>query len=304
MTMRPLLFFLPLAAIACAAGTAGAQTRRSTRSEPPCDDDNRGGAMDVTVQVKPGGIVDVREFGGTVHVTTWAQNAVHVKGQFGSECHIDVAPSGEREEIELRCSHGPGTGDLEVQIPQASSVDVRTMSADVSVEGVNGFVRLQTVTGDIGVRGGTPTEIEARTTSGGVKIQAATPSTRAHSVSGDVQVIGVRGRATIRTVSGECTLSGGEFNAVEIESVSGDIVFHGAPVGPGAFEMQSHSGDVALHLPPTTGAEVEMRTISGDLVIDMGSGRKTAERELDARIGSGGAKVRLHTYSGDIGVTQ
>ena len=94
------------------------------------------------------------------------------------------------------------------------------------------------------------------------------------------------------------------FNAVEIESVSGDIVFHGAPVGPGAFEMQSHSGDVALHLPPTTGAEVEMRTMSGDLVIDMGSGRKTAERELDARIGSGGAKLRLHTYSGDIGVTQ
>jgi hypothetical protein len=309
MTMRRLqhlLLFVPIAVVAFANGTASAQSRR-TQADTPCadDDDRRGGAMDVTVQVRPNGVVNVHQFGGSVHVTTWAQSAIHVKGQFSAECHVDVAPaSGEREEIDLRCSHGPGSGDLEVQIPQASSLDVRTMSADVTAEGVNGFVHLQTVTGDIEVKGGTPNEIEVRSTSGGVKVQASSPSVRAHSVSGDVHIAGVRGRATIRTVSGECTLSGGEFNAVEIESVSGDIVFRGAPAGPGAFEMQSHSGDVALHLPPTTGADVEMRSVSGDLVIDMGSGRKTAERELDARIGSGGAKLRLHTFSGDIGVTQ
>jgi len=144
----------------------------------------------------------------------------------------------------------------------------------------------------------------AGATSGTVKIDSSSPSTRAHSVSGDVRIRGVRGRATVRTVSGECTLSGGEFNSVEIESVSGDVTFTGGVAGQGTFEMQSHSGDINLHLPPTTGADVEMRSTSGDLVIDMGSGRKTGERELDARIGPGGARLRLRSFSGDIKVTQ
>jgi DUF4097 and DUF4098 domain-containing protein YvlB len=276
-------------------------------SPDPCaDDDRRGGAIDVSVQVKPNGSVDVHQFGGAVRVAGWAQSTVHVKGELGPDCHVDVLPSGDREEIRLSCLHGPGSGELEIQVPQASALVVRTMSADVAVHGVNGAVHLETVAGDIELKGGTPSEIDVRSTSGTVTIDAASPSTRAHSVSGDVRVRGVRGRAVIRTVSGECTLvagDSGEFSAVEIESVTGDVTFGGGVAGPGMFEMQSHSGDITLHLPPTTGADVEMRSNSGDLVIDMGSGRKAAERELDARIGPGGARLRLRSFSGDIKVT-
>ena len=69
----------------------------------------------------------------------------------------------------------------------------------------------------------------------------------------------------------------------------------------GVLDVQS-VGDVAAKIRETTGADVEMRSTSGDLVIDMGSGRKTGERELDARIGAGGAKVRLRSFSGDVTV--
>jgi hypothetical protein len=302
MTMFPRRrVLLPVLSLAGLAALAAPAIARADECE---DDDGHGGEIDVSVQVKPNGIVDVQQFGGTVHVSTWAQSAVHVKADVSPDCHVDVTPSGDREEVHLSCSHGPGSGDLEIQIPQASSLDVRTMSADVSAHGVNGALHVQTVSGDIEVKGGAPTEVEARSTSGTVSIDAASPSTRAHSVSGDIAIRGARGRATIRTVSGECTLSGGEFNAVEIETVSGDIRFTGAVSGQGTFEAGSHSGDVALHLPPTTSADVEMRSVSGDLVIDMGTGRKAAERELDARIGAGGAKLRLHSFSGDLTVTK
>jgi DUF4097 and DUF4098 domain-containing protein YvlB len=301
-------FILPAAALVCMAGVASAQPRHpspGSHDEDPCDDDDRhGGAIDVTVTVKPAGTIDVHQFGGSVRVTGWAQSTVHVKGDFGPDCHVDMTPSGDREEIRLSCSHGPGSGDLEIQMPQTSALVVRAMSADLSVHDVSGAVRLETVAGDIEVKGGAPNEIDVRSTSGTVKIDSSSPSTRAHSVSGDVRIRGVRGRATVRTVSGECTLSGGEFNSVEIESVSGDVTFTGGVAGQGTFEMQSHSGDINLHLPPTTGADVEMRSTSGDLVIDMGSGRKTGERELDARIGPGGARLRLRSFSGDIKVTQ
>ncbi len=262
------------------------------------------GSADITVQGKPAGFVEVHVFGGNVRVTSWAQNAIHVRGHFNPDCHIDVVPSGDREQIRLACSHGPGTGDIDVQIPQASSLEVRTMSADVSIRDVNGAVHTQTVSGDVDLRGGSPSEIDLRSTSGDVTVESSSTATRAHSISGDVHIAGVRGRATIRTVSGECILSGGDFTGMEIETVSGDVVFQGAVTGQGTFEVQSHSGDVTLHLPATTGAEVEMRSTSGDLVIDMGSGRKSAERELDARIGPGGARLRLRSFSGDVRVVR
>ncbi len=256
------------------------------------------------MQAKPNGVVDVHVFGGSVHVTGWSQSSIRVRGEFRPDCHVDLTPAGDHQQVRLTCSHGPGVGELEIQVPQGSGLDVQTMSADVAIQGVNGAVHAQTISGDIVLVWGTPTEIEARSTSGGVQIEASTTQTRAHSISGDVVVAGVRGRATIRTVSGECKLSGGDFSAIEIDSVSGDIAFHGAVTGQGPFEMVSQSGDVTLHLPRTTSADVEMRSHSGDLVIDMGSGKKTAEKEMDARIGAGGARLKLRSFSGDVQVLE
>jgi DUF4097 and DUF4098 domain-containing protein YvlB len=298
---------LPLALVAVSVASARTSSAGGTRSgsgfDSPCD--GRGsGSIDVTLQVKPNGVVELQQFGGSVRVTTWAQSNVHLKGTFAPDCHVDISPSGEREELHLSCSHGPGVGDLELEIPQTSSLDVRGMSTDVEAHDVGGSVHVQTVSGDIEVKGGAPSEIEVRSISGDIAIATASAATRVQSVSGDVAVSGARGRATVRTVSGDCALGGGEFSAIEIETVSGDVTFRGALNGQGRFEMNSHSGDITLHLPRTTGADVEMRSTSGDLIIDMGSGRKVADRELDARIGPGGSKVRLRSFSGDVKVIE
>ena len=83
----------------------------------------------------PNGVVDVHQFGGSVHVTAWAQSSVHVKGDFSSRCHIDVQPSGDREEVRLSCSHGPPVGDLEIQIPQGASLDMRAAKYLIALTG-------------------------------------------------------------------------------------------------------------------------------------------------------------------------
>ena len=55
----------------------------------------------------------------------------------------------------------------------------------------------------------------------------------------------------------------------------------------------------------TTNADVELRTFSGNLVVDVGSGpKKTGDHELDAKIGAGGARIRVRTFSGDVKVTR
>src|SRR5271165_1381902 len=121
--MRPLLFtLLSLTALACAPNVAGAQPPRPppvppvpTHTDDECDGPGNqpsigSGTIDVSVPVKPNAFVDVHEFAGSVRVTGWAQSTVHVKGKFSSDCHVDVNPSGDREEIRLSCSHGPGSG--------------------------------------------------------------------------------------------------------------------------------------------------------------------------------------------------
>ena len=192
---------------------------------------------------------------------------------------------------------------MEIQVPQASTLEVRSMSADISVANVNGPLRLQSVTSNIDVKGGAPTDIEARTTNGNVRIDAAASQIRAQSVSGDVAITGAHGKANVRTVSGDCALAGGDFSDVRYESVSGDIAFTGGVTG--SFEAESHSGDVTMHVPATTNADVELRTFSGNLVVDVGSGpKKTGDHELDAKIGAGGARIRVRTFSGDVKVTR
>ena len=288
---------------------------RDSDDEDDCDDHGEGdeephphggggGTLEETRPVKADGVIDVHQFGGTVHVTGWNQNVLKVHARFEGDCHLEIEPSGDRTGIGLSCRHGPGVGDVEIQVPKASRLELRTMSADVTVRDMSGVERLHTVNGDIDVAGGTPGEVEARTTSGDVKIQAGAGTTRAHSVSGTVKVTGVHGRATLSTVSGDTALTGQDFSEISVQSVSGDVVITGSVLPQGTVEATSHSGDIVLHMPNNTNADVEMRSYSGDLVIDMGSGKKTAEKELDAKIGSGGAKLRLHSFSCDVRVTR
>ncbi len=320
--MRPCCFLLAsLLAMACAPHVAHADA--PCTSDKDDDDEHDGehehahdhthargpatggasGTLEEVRDAKPNGQVDIHAFAGTVHVTGWAQNQLKVHANVTGDCRVEITPSGDRYGVRLECAHGPGSAELEVQVPQASTVEVRTMGAGITVQGVSGPLRLQSVTSDISVKGGAPTEIEARTTNGNIHIDAATPQLRAQSVSGDVRVTGARGKANVHTVSGDCSLAGGDFSDVRFESVSGEMTFTGGVVG--SFEVQSHSGDVALHLPPATNADVELRTFSGDLMVDMGNGPKLdSDHELNTKLGAGGARVRVRTFSGDVKVTR
>jgi len=256
--MRPYCFLLvSLLGVACAPHVAHAAP--PTPPSPPAPPHAMGpdGVVDEVLNAKANGRVDIHAFAGSVRVTGWAQNQLKVHASVHDGCRVDIVPSGERYEIRLECDHGPRSADLEIQVPQGSAVEVRTLSADLTVQGVSGSLRLESVTSDIDVKGGASTDIEARTTSGSVHIDAATPQVRAQSVSGDVRITGARGKADIHTVSGDCTLSGGDFGDVRFETVSGQVTFTGGVVG--SFEVQSHSGDVAVHLPATTNADVELR---------------------------------------------
>jgi DUF4097 and DUF4098 domain-containing protein YvlB len=263
----------------------------------PCDTSAEG-AVSETRPAKPNGVVEIVTQEGELKVVGWNRAEVSVKGTMEG-CQLDVSPSADRTRIRVnptrRCE-----ADLEIYVPFGSAVEVKAMTADVSVRGVSGTLKVESASGDVTISGA-PSEVTARTTRGDLTVETTSGVVSARSVSGSVTVKGVHGKASVESVSGDCVLHGGDFSEAEMRSVSGEIDFEGGLVGQGSFEFKTHSGEVSLRLPAATNADFELRSFSGDLETRLGT-PKTASSALDFRAGSGGAKVHVRTFSGDVRV--
>ena len=257
------------------------------------------GDVSLSRPAKSNGVVEIANLDGSLKVIGWSKAEVSVKGSIDSSCQLDLSPSADRMRVRVVCPHhGHQGGELEIYVPAASTVEVKSLSSDASVKDVTGALRIESVSGDVRING-SPSEIAVRTTSGDIVIDASTAVTKARSVSGEVRVRGVRGKASLESVSGECHLIGGDLSEVDMRTVSGELVFEGALVGQGSFEFRTHSGDVLLKIPSTTNADFELRTFSGELVSRIGTAR-TSSGSLDFRLGNGGAKVSVRTFSADV----
>ena len=240
------------------------------------------------------GIVTIELTSGSVHVVGWARSEVDVKNTAGSGTGTQFTVHGDRAAVHAT------SATLEIRVPAGSAVEVRGMSADVSVQDVTGALRFDVVSGAVAVKGA-PASIAARSASGKVSIEASTPQTTVRTISGDIHVRGVRGAAALESVTGTCTLSGTSFTRVEIRNTSSDVTFEGQLAAQGSFEARSHSGDVKLVLPASTSGNFELRSFSGSIESQIGSPR-TGRGSLDFKAGTGAAIVRVQTFSGGIAI--
>lgn len=234
-----------------------------------------------------------------------------------------------------------GDSELEIRYPARRTLEVETVSAEVGVESPAGEVHVTTVSGGVMVEGN-PAQLEVNTRSGEIQLDGNTGRLQGNSISGSIQVEGtVRGEAHLNTVSGDIQLDGGVGSlrahsvsgsiqadnvtaAAEAQSVSGDIAITartlsgeyttvsgnitlaGRPDGSRTLEVQSHSGEIELVLPRGANADVEISTWSGEIDIDVAGARMLASsrRERQVRLGSGGPRVELSTFSGSARITE
>src|SRR5690606_35012020 len=90
---------------------------------------------------------------GAVHITAIAAD-IEIVGSDGSEVKVsgelpdgvklELSSTGKRVEVKVKHPQGEtqGHGKLRVELPRGSEVDVKTVSGDLSVRGVNGVVRI------------------------------------------------------------------------------------------------------------------------------------------------------------------
>ena len=164
------------------------------------------------------------------------------------------------------------SGNLELDVPRGSTIQIKGNTGDVSIAGV--------------------ASVRAKTLSGDIELQRITKSTEAWSANGTIVMRNSSGRVRLETisseivasdlvpdeagdvffvksVSGEITLAKLAHTHVEASSSNSSIDFAGALVEGGLYSLKSHSGSVRLTLPADCSFQLNAKVHhSGEIVTE------------------------------------
>lgn len=266
--------------------------------------------VDERIAADADGEVVVSNVSGSVRVEGWAGEEVEITGSLGADVErLDVVRDGKRVVVKVvlpRASSRRSSADLRVRVPVASRLEVTTVSADSSVRGVTGALRLSSVSGEIEARG-VASDSEIKTVSGDIRVTAAsTPiKLRATSVSGTIVVDDLSGEVETLTVSGEMLLDLDALTNVRARSTSGDSRISGQLARDARAEFESVSGDMSLKFGAAAGFAVDAESFSGELSNCFGVKAEAVSKyapgeRLSLTRGEGSAQVRIKTMSGSV----
>jgi DUF4097 and DUF4098 domain-containing protein YvlB len=209
--------------------------------------------------------------------------------------------------------------DYTVTVPDSASVELKSVSGHVKVNGVKGRVRAESVSGNV-TTSGAPRVESVKSVSGDVEISDASTDGElsASSISGRVRANGVKLRSLeLSTISGALVLRDIACERLSAHSVSGGIEYSGTLAKGGRYELNSHSGSLRLGLSGNTGFELSATSFSGsvrsELPLTVGGDRNPDVRRrgfgrgrggIQATFGDGSATLTARTFSGDIVLTR
>jgi DUF4097 and DUF4098 domain-containing protein YvlB len=191
--------------------------------------------------------------------------------------------------VELRASgQSIKRGNVWVEVPWGTNVEVDSTSGDVTTRGVGGDVRVRTMSGDVKVQNARKIDVE--------------------TISGDVQV-DATAKARLHTVSGNVVAATADPAAqIEFESASGNLDWTGVCAKGCHLAVQTVSGDVKLNVDPKSSFELAYSSHSGELRDELKLQMKRAPNRkhgepgvwAEAMYGSGDGLIECDAFSGDL----
>lgn len=263
-----------------------------------------------TLDAAADGHVEISNIAGDVEVVGWDRSSVEVTGELGKNVEeLVFERDGDRVTIKVKVPRKSSrniASDLYVRVPQASSLDVGTVSADIEVESVTGNLRLHTVSGDVDAED-VAQDVHCESVSGDIEISGngKDSDTRAGTVSGDVTVFRVSGEIGLETVSGDLVIDEGAFDRVRLEAVNGEILFQSELRREGRLRAETVNGDIDIDFVGDVDADFEIDTFNGSIDNCFGpEARRTSKYapgwELSFTQGDGSRRVGMSTMNGDI----
>jgi DUF4097 and DUF4098 domain-containing protein YvlB len=256
---------------------------------------------DTTVAVQPGTRLRLQNQGGDIVVKAWDRNQLRVQATHSRRNELSIVVHGAVAEIESRGRHGISSlVDYDITVPTWMALDLGGMYAEVSIEGTRAPIKVQTLEGNITVRGGAET-VALNTVNGKIVVSQARGRLDLHSVSEGIRVTDAQGDVTAETVSGDIDLRNVDAKTVDVQTVSGDLIYSGRISDGGTYSLLTHSGEITIGIAEGSNATIAVATASGDVSSSMGlTAERQGRRRQTFRIGNGSANFDLETFSGDV----
>lgn len=174
--------------------------------------------------------------------------------------------------------------DIEITIPAACDVAVRSVSGDIQIQGATGNIYLESASGDM-------------------RLDDSQGNLLVKTANGGFEASGFSGRLGVRTASGDINIHGGVLQAFNIGTISGDVNLSGQLTPDGEYGIRTTSGDTILLLPSDTACTVQVRTVSGDIDCELPYQRtRESRRHMALAINGGGPTVQFGSISGDLSI--
>lgn len=260
---------------------------------------------DTVVELRRGDRVVLENFSGEIAVSGWGDDRLEVRGEEREEA-VGVRREGSVVRVvRAEARRGGRSVEMTLRVPRWVELQIGGPSLDVSVEGIDGPVRIGNVSGDIRVRdiGGA---LDVRSIDGEILVDDARGGVRASSQSEDVTVRGVTGPVEVHSGSGDIMLADVRSASVRAETQDGDIDFSGEVSAGGEYGFFLHDGDARIAIPSTTGARVRVSTFDGEFASEFPVvvERFSSGREFEFVLGDGSAHFQIEVFDGEIRLLQ
>jgi hypothetical protein len=256
------------------------------------------------------GSVQINNIAGSVTVNGWEKPEVDIQGELGASVqrvevtHIDdriVIKAMLPENVDHPRDHS-AEARLRVRVPMNSSLEVSTVSAPITVDGIHGASKLHSVSGDVraGLAGA---EEEANSVSGDVYVTGnpTVSSLRTSTVSGTVFLTHGVGDISAHTVNGKLDLAVDGSKSVDVGGVTGEVSFRGHLSRGADMKATTVDGKLSLKVSADAGYTYDIATFGGSIHTCFGGQNGSAP--LSGQVGPNGvghASVHLRSLRGVI----
>lgn len=260
--------------------------------------DNR---KEAKLDIAPGGNVTIVNPSGSVTLHSASGHQVVIAYTTHSDkVEVDQNATADKQRIELRTHAIAGQKpsadedkvDFEISVPAGTSVNVSTVSAPVTVDGLNGDISLSSESGQIEAHNMAKSHLHVRSMNAPVSL------TGISNTHVDVQSSG--GAVHMSNVTGP---------RVAVGTTSGNVDYHGDCSGGGDYILTTHSGEIDMWLPKSASVELSARSRTGSVENEFPLEEMnhpnlppSQGRSFAGTSNSGSSSVELQSFSGKIRV--
>ena len=196
-----------------------------------------------TFPLPAGGVFELQNVNGSVHVSGWDRNEVEVYAKKSAE-----TSAADLKRVTIEVSARPDSVSVQTRYPEGDGVEVS----------VEYHIRV-------------PYRVQLRrisTVNGAVRVFSLETSGELRSVNGNIEVFDTAGRLNVRTTNGNVRMDLRQLDAgspLSLETMNGSVVL-GLPADAGAeLDVRSLNGDFRSELPVTLEGSVGSREFRGRL---------------------------------------